>query len=94
MELKERYNAKNLIDELIFINEEARIKGLELLETSFLNEEDVGTSEIIKNVNLILEKSADDILFVIDQEVNQEQKTFWKILEIFLSFLPLTITQM
>ena len=84
VELEERYNAKNLIDKLIFINEEARLKGFELLETNLPIEEGFGTSEIIKNVNLILEKSVDDILFVIDQEVNQERKTFWENLRDFL----------
>ena len=84
VELEERYNAKNLIDKLIFINEEARLKGFELLETNLSIEEGFGTSEIIKNVNFILEKSIDDILFVIDQEVNQEQRTFWENLRDFL----------
>ena len=84
VELQERYNAKNLIDKLIFINEEARLKGFELLETSIPIEEGFGMSEIIKNVNIILEKSVDDILLVIDQEVNQEQKTFWENLREFL----------
>ena len=47
-------------------------------------EEGFGTREVIKNVNLILEESVDDILSVIDQEVNEEQKTFWENLRDFL----------
>ena len=42
------------------------------------------TREVIKNVNLVLEESVDDILDIIDQEVNEEQKTFWENLREFL----------
>ena len=84
VELQERYNAQTLIDRLIFINEEARLKGFEILETTIPIEEGFGAREIIKNVNLILEESVDDILSVIDQEVNEEQKTFWENLRDFL----------
>ena len=84
VELKERYRAQTLIDRLIFINEEARLKGFEILEKTIPIEEGFGTREIIKNVNLILEESVEDILYVIDQEVNEEQKTFWENLRDFL----------
>ena len=84
VELKERYRAQTLIDRLLFINEEARLKGLGFLETATPIEDGFGTREVIKNVNLILEESVDDILYVIDQEVNDEQKTFWENLRDFL----------
>ena len=47
-------------------------------------EEVFGTREVIKNVNLILEESVDDILDIIDHEANKEQKTFWENLRDFL----------
>ena len=84
VELQERYRAQKLIDRLIFINEEARLKGFGMLEKPSPSGEGFGTSEIIKNVNLILEESVGDILNVIDQEVNEEQKTFWENLRDFL----------
>ena len=84
VELQERYRAQNLIDRLIFINEEARLKGFGFLETTTPIEDGFGTREVIKNVNLILEESVEDILYVIDQEVNEEQKTFWENLRDFL----------
>ena len=84
VELQERYRAQKLIDRLIFINEEARLKGFGILEKPSPIGEGFGTREIIKNVNLILEESVDDILNVIDQEVNEEQKTFWENLRDFL----------
>ena len=84
VELKERYRAQTLIDRLVFINEEARLKGFGFLEATTPNEEIFVTREVIKNVNLILEESVDDILDIIDQEVNEEQKTFWENLRDFL----------
>ena len=84
VELQERYRAQTLIDRLIFINEEARLKGFEILEKTIPIEKGFGTREVIKNVNLILEESIEDILDIIDQEVNEEQKTFWENLRDFL----------
>ncbi len=84
VELQERYRAQTLIDRLLFINEEARLKGIGFLETTTPIEDGFGTREVVKNVNLILEEFVDDILYVIDQEVNGEQKTFWENLRDFL----------
>ena len=82
-ELEERFTAKKLIEELIVISENARLKQAEVLAPGSNLDTDFDDIDIVNQVNAILDESVDDILNVIDQEINDEQRTFWDNLRAF-----------